>query len=235
MPADRALIAALREQLRAAGDPSKAPGMQAYMKSTMPYYGVNAPGVKRITRAVFEAHPLDGADRWRDTVLQLWRSAKFREERYAAIALTGHRPYRVHQTPDALPIYDEMLVTGAWWDYVDDVSIHRIGPLLHAHRDAMRPVVLRWGTDADLWRRRASIICQISFKGDVDLDLLYACIDANVEDRDFFIRKAIGWALRSLAWAKPDEVVRYVDANKGRLSPLSQREALKNVLGRRRG
>jgi 3-methyladenine DNA glycosylase AlkD len=80
------------------------------------------------------------------------------------------------------------------------------------------------------WKRRVSIICQLRFKADTDLNLLYACIEANADDRDFFIRKAIGWALRQYAWIDPDEVLRYVTAHSGRLSPLSKREALKNVL-----
>ncbi len=235
MSADRPLIAAVRKDLQTAADPEKAPAMQAYMKSAMPYHGVNAPGVRRITKALFDAHPLDGVDRWTDTVLAMWRTAKFREERYAAIELSGHRLYRAHQQPVALAIYDEMLVTGAWWDYVDAVGIHRVGPLLRAYPEDIRPVIESWSTDADLWRRRASIICQISFRGEADLDLLYRCIEPNLADRDFFIRKAIGWALRTYAWAEPAEVVRYVTANKDRLSRLSQREALKNVHGRRPG
>ena len=236
MTADRRLIAALRRELKAAADPDRAPKMQAYMKSAMPYYGVPTPPLRKIERAVFDAHPLDGVDAWRDTVLELWRKAKFREERYAAIGLTGHKRYRDHQVPDvAFPIYEEMLVTGAWWDYVDAVSIHRVGPLLGSHPREIRPVILQWSTDADRWRRRCSIICQISFRGDADLDLLYACIEPNLDDKDFFIRKGIGWALRTLAWSKPDEVVRYVEQNQARLSPLSQREALKNVRGRRSG
>jgi 3-methyladenine DNA glycosylase AlkD len=93
----------------------------------------------------------------------------------------------------------------------------------------MRPVIRKWSTDNDLWKRRVSIICQISFKKDTDLDLLYANIEPNLSDRNFFIRKAIGWALRSYAWTDPDEVVRYVVANEPRLSGLSRREALKNV------
>ncbi|HZN15692.1 MAG TPA: DNA alkylation repair protein [Acidimicrobiales bacterium] len=236
MAADRALISSLRKELQTAADATKAPGMQAYMKSTMPYYGVSSVPLRKILKELFADHPLDGVDRWRDTVLDLWRKAKFREERYAAIELTGHKLYREHQTPDvALPMYDEMIVTGAWWDYVDHVGIHRIGPLLRSHPKALRPVVKRWSTDGDLWRRRTSIICQISFRGDADLDLLYANIEPNLADKDFFIRKAIGWALRTYAWADPAEVVRYVEANQARLSPLSQREALKNVHGRRKG
>ena len=229
MTADRKLIGALRSELAAAADPAKAPQMQAYMKSTMPCYGVSADPLRRITRRLFDEHPLTSEDRWRDTVLALWRSASFREERYAAIELTGHRSYRNFQTPGALTIYDEMIVTGAWWDYVDAVAIHRVGSLLRDHPSDIRPGMLAWSTDSDLWRRRTAIICQISFKGDADRALLHHAIEANLEDRDFFIRKAIGWALRTLAWAAPDEVVAYVDGLGERLSPLSRREALKNV------
>jgi 3-methyladenine DNA glycosylase AlkD len=86
-----------------------------------------------------------------------------------------------------------------------------------------------WSTDSNLWKRRASIICQVAFKGETDVDLLYACIQPNLADRQFFIRKAIGWALRQYAWTDPAEVRRYVTANASRLSGLSRREALKNI------
>ena len=86
-----------------------------------------------------------------------------------------------------------------------------------------------WSTDPDLWKRRVSIICQISFKKETDLELLYANIEPNLADRNFFIRKAIGWALRAYAWTDPEEVARYVSVNEARLSGLSRREALKNI------
>ena len=229
MAVDRKLIGALKRELQAAADPAKAPGMQAYMKSAMPYYGVPSPVLRTITKAVFAEFALTN-DSFVDTVTTLWRKAAFREERYAAIELTGHKLYRSHQTPEvALPIYEEMIVTGAWWDYVDNVGIHRVGPLLRTHTRQLEPVIRAWSTDDDLWRRRTSIICQISFRGDADLNLLYDCIEPNMADKDFFIRKGIGWALRTIAWHHPDEVVRYVSEHQDRLSPLSQREALKNV------
>jgi 3-methyladenine DNA glycosylase AlkD len=86
-----------------------------------------------------------------------------------------------------------------------------------------------WSTDANLWKRRVSIICQLSFKRDSDLELLYANIEPNLADRDFFIRKAIGWALRQYAWTNPKEVERYVHDHEAQLSGLSRREALKNI------
>ncbi len=223
------LIQAVRAGLREAADPEKAPGMQSYMKSAMPFYGVQKPARERLFKQVFAEHPLRGFDEWRATVLALWRGASHREERYAAIALTGDRRYAEHQTLDAVPLYEELIVTGAWWDLVDEVAIRRIGPILRAFPPQTRALMLDWRRSPDLWKRRTSIICQVGFKGEADLDLLYACIEPNLADRDFFIRKAIGWALRQYAWSDPAEVQRYVTAHDRQLSPLSKREALRNV------
>ncbi|ONH32129.1 DNA alkylation repair protein [Pseudofrankia asymbiotica] len=223
------LVDAARAALAAAADPAKAPAMRAYMKSSMPCLGVPKPPRELALRPVFAAHRLETETEWRAAALRLWREAGFREERYAAIALTGYRPYLAYWTPDVLPLYQEMIVTGAWWDYVDELASRRVGPLLAASPEILRPVVLRWSRDPDRWLRRTSIICQLGAKRSTDLDLLHACIEANLDDPDFFLRKAIGWALRQYAWTDPDEVRRYVAARADRLSPLSRREALRNV------
>lgn len=222
------LVRAMRSALAAAADPERAPGMQAYMKSAMPYRGISAPDMRAIAKRVIADHPLTSCDEWRAAVLELWRGARFREERYASIELLAHRRHKDCRTPDVLPVYEEMITTGAWWDYVDEIS-HHVGNLLRAHPEQMKPVMRAWSTDKDLWKRRVSIICQISFKKDTDLDLLYSNIEPNLAERNFFIRKAIGWALRAYAWTDPGEVSRYVAANEARLSGLSRREALKNV------
>jgi 3-methyladenine DNA glycosylase AlkD len=204
--------------------------MQRYMKSEMAYHGVPAADLARICRAVFDAHPVDAFGDWREAVVTLWRNAKFREERYAAIALARDRRHRSQQSPQMLPVYEEMIVSGAWWDLVDPVAVHLVGQeLLRSYPKEVRPVMLAWSRDAMLWKRRTAIICQLSFKRATDLDLLYSCIEPNLGDREFFIRKAIGWALRQHAWTDPDEVRRYVGANAARLSGLSRREALKNL------
>ena len=227
---DSALITAVRTALAASADPMKAPKMQAYMKSDMPYHGVSAPAQEKIYRAVFTEHPIKDADTWMSTVLTLWRTAAFREEKYAAIALTGHRLYKGFQELTTLPMYEEMIVTGAWWDYVDAIATNRIGKLLlRSYPNEMKRTMLRWSKSDDLWKRRTSLICQVSFKADTDLGLLYACIEGNWDEKDFFIRKAIGWALRSYAWTDPEEISRYVAENGERLSGLSKREALKNI------
>ena len=218
----------MRAALAEAADPERAPGMQAYMKSEMPYRGISSPDMRAICKQIFAAHPLETCDQWRAAVLELWRGARFREERYAAIELLGERRHRACRTPDVLPVYEELITTGAWWDYVDGVA-HHVGNLLREYPEKVRPAMRNWSTDKDMWKRRVSIICQISFKKDTDRDLLYANIEPNLADRNFFIRKAIGWALRSYAWTDPEEVARYVTANEARLSGLSRREALKNI------
>jgi 3-methyladenine DNA glycosylase AlkD len=227
--ADRALIAAVRRELRASADPTKAPAMQAYMKSAMPYYGVNSPTQNEIWRRVFGQRLLPGRVVWQATVLALWRTARFREERYAAVALTGQRAYSAFQTLDTIPLYEELITTGAWWDYVDVIAGRRIGPLLERFPREMTSLLRKWSRSPNLWKRRSAILAQLGFKEATDLGLLYTCIEANLADREFFIRKAIGWALRQYAWTDPKEVRRYVRANRDRLSGLSVREALKNI------
>lgn len=229
MTPDR-LLSTLRRELRAVGDPEHAKGAQAYMKSAMPFHGVGAVPLRRVCKAVFARIELPTAEAWRAFVLGVWRGAKFREERWAAVELTGDRRARLFQTLDALPMYEEMVVTGAWWDTVDSLASHRIGGLLRAYPREMRRVLLAWSRCPDIWKRRAAILSQLTFKQDTDLELLYACIEPSMGSREFFLRKGIGWALRQYAWTDPREVLGYVRANRARLSPLSKREALKNVI-----
>jgi 3-methyladenine DNA glycosylase AlkD len=226
---NEALIREIRRGLKDAADAEKASAMRRYMKSAMPFRGVQSAAQRQIYHRTFAAHELPDASSWQDTALALWRTARYREERYAAIELTGFGRYRRFQTLEALPMYEEMIVAGAWWDFVDVVAIHRIGPLVAACPRTMSPRMRRWSGDENLWKRRAAIICQIAFKERTKLDLLYACIERNLDDREFFIRKAIGWALRQYAWTDPAEIRRFVRAHAGRLSGLSRREALKNI------
>jgi 3-methyladenine DNA glycosylase AlkD len=211
-------------------EPDRAAGAQAYMKSEMPFLGVSAVPLRQVCRRVFADHPIPSAAGWRRETLSVWRKARFREERYAAIELTGARAYRGYQDLAALPMYEEMITSGAWWDYVDALAIHRVGEfLLRDFPSKMKAEMRRWSRDADMWKRRTSILCQITFKADIDLALLYDCIRPSLDSREFFLRKAIGWALRQHGWTDPAEVRRYVREHQDELSGLSRREALKNV------
>lgn len=231
MTVDRALIEDARARLATAADPARAPWVQAYMKSSMPYHGMPSAVVTAMTRAVFPAHPLATEADWRDTILAMFRGATHREEWYVAILLARRPSYRAFaRQRKSLSLFETLIVEGAWWDVVDTVASNLIGGLHVAHPEWTAARMREWSTDAVMWKRRAAIISQLNRKDDVDLALLYDCIEPNLGDREFFIRKAIGWALRQVAWRQPDEVVRYVQANASRLSGLSKREALKNVL-----
>jgi 3-methyladenine DNA glycosylase AlkD len=199
------------------------------MKSAMPFHGVDTQTLRAICRTVFAAHAVRDAGAWRTDVLALFRGARFREERYAAIELTGDRRARPFQTMESLPMYEEMIVTGAWWDLVDALATRRLGEILRNEPGPMRKAMRAWSRSGDIWKRRSAILCQNSFKKDTDLDFLFACIEPSVSSKEFFLRKAIGWALRSYAWTDEKPVIAYVEKNRARLSPLSIREALKNV------
>ena len=126
-------------------------------------------------------------------------------------------------------MYEDLIVTGAWWDYVDEIAARRVGPILRAAPERVAPVMRAWATDGDLWRRRTAILCQLGAHQAVDRDLLEDCLEPNFSDREFFIRKAIGWALRDFARQDPDWVRGFVDQHADRLSPLSYREATKHL------
>jgi len=223
------LLPQLRKVLRRAADPAKAPAMQAYMKSTMAYHGVPVPLLRRICKEQFATLEFRNAADWQSQVLDLWRNARFREERYAAIHLAAHKKALPYQTPAALKMYEELVVTGAWWDYVDEIASHRIGPILREHPAPMRRKMLSWSRSYDMWKRRTAILCQLGCKEKTDLELLYACIEPSLGSREFFLQKAIGWALRQHARTDGAAVRSYVQLNSDRLSALSRREALKHL------
>ena len=119
---------------------------------------------------------------------------------------------------------------GAWWDYVDSIATRLVGDLLSRHPREMKRHMRAWARGPDVWKRRTAILSQLGFKGTTDVRLLHACIEPSIEHPEFFLRKAIGWALREYARTDPGGVAEYVGANAERLSALSKREALRNLV-----
>lgn len=224
-----ALLDRIRVALAAVRDPQRAIGAQRYMKSAMPYYGIPTPLFRRTLAPILLEYSVTTRAAWKKDVLAVWRDASYREERYAAIELTGIKAARPFQTMASLSMYERMIVEGAWWDYVDTIASHRLGDILRAEPREMKKAMRGWSRDHDMWKRRSSILCQLGMKGDTDLKLLYDCIEPSLGSKEFFLRKAIGWALRQYAWTDPREVRRYVKAHEASLSALSKREALKNI------
>jgi 3-methyladenine DNA glycosylase AlkD len=219
--------AAARAALAAHADPAAAAAMQAYMKSAMPFRGVAKPARERLLRALVDHHPLPDAGALLAEARDLWDGARYREERYLALALVGHRRHRGWaEACWVTDLFQGWIVEGGWWDFTDEIASRHVGPLVLIHR--MQPLMRAWSVHPDRWLRRTSVICQLGAKADTDLALLTEAIEANLDDPDFFLRKGIGWALRQHARIDPAWVLRFVDAHP-RLSPLSRREALKHL------
>ena len=237
MAAHRALITALRAAFVAHADPANAVPMQAYMKSALPFYGMAAPLRRRLTAAAVKGNPVADTRTLADTMLQLWRTARFREERYAAMELARVGANAKLAGLDLLPVYEEMIRTGAWWDYCDDISGAAIAHLLQRHPGKMTPLLRRWAKGDDMWLRRASFLCQRRLKT-VDTRLLVDCIVPSIGTGkfadEFFIRKGIGWALRERSYQAPDEVLAFCREHEAELSPLTRREALRVIVKRAR-
>jgi 3-methyladenine DNA glycosylase AlkD len=165
---------------------------------------------------------------WEATIGALWHGATHREQWYAAIALARQRTYRTWVDSDAMPLWESLIRDGAWWDVVDDIATHLVRDTLLAGPQIEGLRLREWSGSDSLWVRRSSIISQVGTWERLDQQLLADVIEPNIGDRDFFIRKAIGWALRDHARHDPEWVRTFV-AEHPDLSGLSRREALKHL------
>lgn len=212
--------------LAAVADPAKARAMRAYMKAEMPFYGVQKPARAPIARRLVAAFPPGDRDEYEALVLALW-GLPHREEKYLALHVARH--FQRYVDPDSLPLYRRLIVEGAWWDLVDEVATHLVRHLVTAHPGPAWAEVDPWIEADDLWLRRSAIICQVGAKERTDRDRLFSFCAARAGEADFFIRKAIGWALRDYARTDPEAVARFVTTHRDRLSPLSYREATRHL------
>ena len=227
-------VGAVRAAFAGAGDPERAAQQQAYMKSALPFVGIGAPALEALLRPLLVEHRFVDRGSWEAAVLELWDDATHREEWYAALALVRHPAYRPWMDPDLLPLLEHLVRTGAWWDVVDEVAAHPVGQVLLDHRRDVTPRMDDWSVDDDsLWVRRTAMLSQLRHGAATDTDLLARVLVANLDDtaygREFFIRKAVGWALRQHARTDPSWVRTFVRTHDDRLSGLSRREALKHL------
>lgn len=213
-------------RLRALGDETRAAEMAAYMKHVQRFAGVKSPVRAQLFR-----------ERWRDFVpatardyeagvRALWR-LPYREGRYVALLFAER--HKKFITPDAMPLYEQMIREGAWWDVVDELAADLVGIAYARDRRALEPILDRFIDDDDLWIRRTAILAQLRHKQDTDEPRLYRYCLARAHETDFFIRKAIGWALREYAKTEPRSVARFLKTNQSKLSGLSYREAAKHL------
>lgn len=217
-----------RQALEAASVPADAAPMQAYMKSAMPYHGVKKPARTAALRPLWAAHRYDSWAALEPVARTAWDGATHREERYAVLDLLERPAHRRLLRASALACLADLITSGAWWDLVDDLAAKKVYRAWSAEPDATAATLRRWMHSGDLWLRRSAIIAQLRAKERTDAALLTEAIEAAQDEKDFFLRKAIGWALRQHARTDPTWVLAFVDAHPA-LSPLSRREALKHL------
>ncbi len=227
MSIDRvALVSCARRQLAAQANPEKAAGMQAYLKTDMPFYGVQKPGRTPILRQLKREFRPASREEYEQLVVALWE-LPHREEKYLAQGVAT--AFQEFMVPESLPLYRRMITEGAWWDLVDEVATHMIRHLVIKYPGDTWPTVDEWIDADDMWLRRAAIICQVGAKEHTDVERLFSFCTARAHEPEFFIRKAIGWALREHAKTDPEAVASFVKSHRGELSGLSFREATKHI------
>ena len=219
-----AALADIRGAVESAADPGRAPAMAAYMKHRFVFLGVAKPARDAATREIIRGLLFSDPGELSGLVSRLW-ALPAREYQYVALDVLARHGGVLGE--DALAFVRGLVTTNSWWDSVDGLALVVGAGTLRfaAWADAMRA----WSVDENLWVRRTAIIHQLGLRDGTDFDRLCEIVLANAADREFFIRKAIGWALRNLAWSRPDEVEAFVVSHREVLSPLSQREALKNL------
>ncbi len=220
------LVAFIRARFKALSNPKKARGMAAYMKTEMPFYGVQKPARVLVLREVAERFPVTSKRGYRSAVLALWKQPH-REEKYAALHVARYSKKFVE--PDSLTLYERLIREGAWWDFVDEVAVQIVGRVLLAHPKETWPTIDEWSDHEDMWLRRSAIISQIKLKDQTDEERLFRFCRARASEKEFFIRKAIGWALREYSKTEPKAVHRFLLKNRKKLSPLSLREGAKQI------
>lgn len=210
--------------------PASAPSMQAYMKTSDPFFGVKKPAIARIARDLAKRYRPATSAEYAERVSSLW-AGPHREEKYLALALA--RRWKEHIQSDQLELYLRLVREGGWWDLVDDVAANLIGAVWQNERQRVTPRAEAWVDDEDMWVRRVALIGQIKHKEATDYARLFDFCQRRAHEKEFFIRKAIGWALRAYSYSEPQRVIEFVRQHDKILSGLSSREALKVI--RRRG
>ena len=225
-PNTELMVRFVQSQLSRLADPVKAGPMAAYMKTTMPFYGVSSPDRVPIGRELKAQFPPADADDYRTKVLALW-NLPHREEKYMAIGYAWS--FKKHVVISQVDLFERMITEGAWWDFVDELASPIVGKIVLEARPEMRPVLERWVDGPDMWLRRSAILCQNRHKFDTDQEMLFDFCLRRAHEKEFFIRKAIGWALREYARTRSDEVRKFLAEHGHQLSGLSVREAAKHL------
>jgi 3-methyladenine DNA glycosylase AlkD len=219
------VLSRLQRVYGAAADPARAVPMAAYMRDKFPFLGIPGPVQKVLARDVLAGLPRPTEDDLREVALGCWALP---EREYQYFACTWLRRHARICSAGFLDTARHLIVTKSWWDTVDALAAHLVGPLVARH-PALVSTMDAWVSDDNKWLVRTAILHQTRYREATDATRLFHYCTLQAQHRDFFVRKAIGWALREYARVDPAAVRAYVHAHESRLSALSVREALRNL------
>ena len=219
------IMTRLRAVYGAAHDPARAAAMSAYMRDQFAFLGLPAPAQKALARDVLAGLPRPTEADLGAVALACWELPE-REYQYFACGLL--RRHARACSAGFLGTAARLITTKPWWDTVDALAAHLVGPLVAGHPALVRSMDA-WIRGDDLWLLRGALLHQLTYRERTDAVRLFDYCTRAAHNRDFFIRKAIGWALREYARSDPAAVRAYVQAHRATLAPLSVREALRNI------
>ena len=226
------LVGEINAELRLRGTPERAQHEKAYLKSTREHYGTSVPAIRSIAKAVGRQHPNIDHDDLVATVRALW-SMPAHEDRMVAVELL--EVYADRLGPADMALVEQMLRESGTWALVDSLAASVAGKLVE-HQPELGEVLDRWSVDDDFWIRRSSLLALLVplRRGDGDFERFARYADAMLEEKEFFIRKAIGWVLRDTARKRPAIVFTWLLPRAGRASGVTLREAVKPLSDQQR-
>ncbi len=198
--------------------------MKKYMRNQFEFIGMRSEQRKLVQRKIINNSGVPDAKILDEVVYELWDLPE-REYQYFAMELLTKRVKK--SGPEIIPLIESLILKKSWWDTIDWISPGICGVLFRNHPEIIKPVTRRWMDSGNIWLQRTCILFQLMYKKDTDLKLLYSFIDQLSHEKEFFIKKAIGWALRQYSKTDPSEVKRFIESRE--LQPLSVREGMKYV------
>lgn len=215
---------ALRNSLGEVADASQAPKMSAYMKDRYEFLGIKSPARKLAARTTLKVSRTASPGELVEFAGACWAQPE-REFQYVATDALCANVRRLRASD--LGEVEQLIVTKSWWDTVDALASQTVGGLVAAHPELV-VVMDEWIDSENMWLARTAILHQLKYKEEVDPNRLFRYSLSRAGDTEFFIRKAIGWALRQHAKVDPDAVYAFVDQYADKLSGLTKREAQKH-------
>lgn len=216
-------IQALTQTFKQAADPANGLKQAAYLKDHFVFWGIPKPKRHLLEIEVFKNIPLLEEEALKAVVRELWGKNQ-REFHYSALTLV--KRHQKKHSPQMLDLFEALIRANSWWDTVDDLAANHVGVLVKKYPH-LQEKLDKWVTDPHMWVRRTSLLYQLSFKEQTDEKrLFHACLTLAPE-KEFFIRKAIGWALRQYSKSCPQAARAFLKEHREALSPLSLKEASK--------